>query len=203
MRGAAGDRMAGQVFTSAELAARLNSQADLLRTGEGGVTFCGGEPLAQAEFVAEVLDQLDNLDVVLDTSGYAEEADFRRVASKVNLLFFDLKLADPAQHRFHTGVDNARILQNLHLLDELGVPFVIRVPLIPGVTDTEANLSAIARLVGGMPGLRRVDLLPYNRAAGAKYAACGLTFKPTFDVSRELNLNTSCFKSEGIEVLVL
>ncbi|MBI5383532.1 MAG: radical SAM protein [Verrucomicrobia bacterium] len=203
LRSVAGDRVAGQVFTSAELAARLNGQANLLRTGEGGVTFSGGEPLAQAAFVAEVIDQLNNLHVVLDTSGHAEEAEFRAVASKVSLVYFDLKLVDAEQHRHHTGAGNERILQNLRVLSGLGVPFVIRVPLIPGVTDTEANLSSVARLVNGMPGLQRVDLLPYNRVAGAKYAACGLAFQPTYDESRTLNPNLACFASAGVEVRVL
>jgi pyruvate formate lyase activating enzyme len=203
LRGAAGDRVAGQVFSSAELAARINSQADLLRTGEGGVTFSGGEPLAQAEFVAEVTDQLDNLDVVLETSAHAGEAGFSLVARKCSLVFFDLKLADPDQHRRHTGTDNARILRNLRLLGGLGVPFVIRVPLIPGVTDTDANLSGIAGLIAGIPGLQRVDLLPYNRAAGAKYAACGLAFQPTFDESRPVECNTAPFEAAGVEVRIL
>jgi pyruvate formate lyase activating enzyme len=203
VRGAAGERVAGEVFTSAELAARLNSQADLLRAGEGGVTFSGGEPLAQAGFVAEVMDQLDSLHVVLDTSGHAEEAAFRLVASKASVVFFGLKLVDPDQHRHHTGANNARILQNLRVLGGLRVPFVIRVPLIPGVTDTEANLSGIVRLVAGMPGLQGVDLLPYNRAAGAKYAACGLTFQPSFDESRPLNPNAACLEPAGVTVRVL
>jgi pyruvate formate lyase activating enzyme len=203
MRGAGGERVAGQTFTSAELAARLNSQAEVLRAGGGGVTFSGGEPLAQAGFVAEVIDQLDKLHVVLDTSGYVDEADFRLVAGKSDLIFFDIKLVDPVQHRRHTGVDNARILHNLRVMEEMAVPFVIRVPLIPGVTDTAENLSGIARLAGGMRGLQHVDLLPFNRAAGAKYAACGLTFQPTFDVSRELSFDTSCFESAGIDVQVL
>jgi pyruvate formate lyase activating enzyme len=203
MRGAAGERLAGQVFTSAELAARLNSQGDLLRAGQGGVTFSGGEPLAQAEFVAEVIDQLDDIHVVLDTSGDAEEADFRLVASKAGLIYFDLKLIDPGQHRYHTGADNVRILKNLRLLGELDVPFVIRVPLVPGVTDTEANLSAISRLIAGMPGLQRVDLLPYNRAAGAKYAACALTFQPTFDEAQPVNPNLACLEPAGVKVRIL
>jgi pyruvate formate lyase activating enzyme len=203
MRGAAGERVAGQVFTSTELAARLNNQAGLLRAGEGGVTFSGGEPLAQAEFVAEVMDQLDNIHVVLDTSGHAEGAAFRLVASKASVVFLDLKLADPDQHRYHTGANNARILQNLRLLGGLGVPFVIRVPLIPGVTDTEANLSGIAHLIAGVPGLQRVDLLPYNRAAGAKYAACGQVFQPSFDQSRPSNPNAACLEPAGVEVRVL
>ena len=202
LRSAAGERVSGQAFTSTELAARLNSQAELLR-GEGGVTFSGGEPLAQAAFVAEVIDQLDDLHVVLDTSGYAEEPDFFAVASRADLVYFDVKLVDPEQHRRHTGASNERIHRNLRVLSGLGVPFVIRVPLIPGVTDTEANLSGIARLVAGMPGLRRVDLLPYNRAAGAKYAACGLKFQPTYDESRPVNPDTACFASAGIEVSVL
>ncbi len=203
LRGAAGERQAGRVFTSGALAARLNSQAELLRDGEGGVTFSGGEPLMQAAFVAEVMDQLDHLHVLIETSGYADEAGFRRVAGKANLVYFDLKLVDPAQHQRHTGVDNERILGNLRVLGNMGVPFVVRIPLIPGVTDTEANLSGLARLIAGMPGLLHVDLLPYNQAAGAKYAACGLVFQPAFDEGRSVNPHLDCFKSIGVEARVL
>jgi len=203
LRGNAGERLVGMSFSSQELADRLNCLADLLRTGEGGVTFSGGEPLVQADFVAEVIDQLDHLHVLLDTSGYAEESSFRKVAAKSQLVYFDLKLVDSGAHQTHTGASNAPILRNLHVLNELGVPFVIRVPLIPGVTDTEANLSAIARMVAEMPGLQGIDLLPYNKAAGAKYGACGMVFRPTFDASRELNVNLSCFKSAGLEVRVV
>ena len=65
------------------------------------------------------------------------------VAAKSQLVYFDLKLIDSVAHQAHTGVDNQPILRNLRVLNELGVPFVIRVPLIPGVTNTEANLSAL------------------------------------------------------------
>lgn len=203
MRSPAGERVAGARFTSAELAARLNSQSDLLRAGEGGVTFSGGEPLAQAEFVAEVIGQLDRLHIVLDTSGCADPEDFRRVAGKVDLVYFDLKLADPDEHRRHTGADNSRILRNLRALSESGVPFVARVPLIPGVTDTPENLSAIAGLIGGLPGLQRIDLLPYNRAAGAKYAACGLRYQPTFDPCKPVHAKIASLESAGVEVRIV
>jgi len=203
LRGSAGERLAGVSFTSQALADRLCSLAELLRVGEGGVTFSGGEPLAQADFVAEVIDQLDHLHVLLDTSGYADESSFRKVAARSQLVYFDLKLIDSVAHQAHTGVDNQPILRNLRVLNELGVPFVIRVPLIPGLTDTEANLSAIARTVAGMPGLQRIDLLPYNIAAGAKYAACGMAFQPTFDESEKSNINLSCFKSAGLKVRVV
>lgn len=203
IRGAAGERLAGEVFTSGELAARLNSQARLLRAAEGGVTFCGGEPLFQAGFVAEVIDQLPGLHILLDTSGHAPEADFAWVASRVNLVYFDLKLIDADKHRRHTGCGNEVILKNLKTLSTLNVPFVVRVPLIPGVTDTDANLSGIAQAVAGLRGLQRVDLLPYNHAAGAKYAACGLEFRPSFDPARAIRAGTRHFESAGISVRIL
>lgn len=203
IHGAAGDRVAGQHFTSGELALRLNSQAELMRVGEGGVSFCGGEPLFQADFLTEVIDQLSGIHLLLDTSGHASEKAFERVASKVDLVYFDLKLIDSQEHRRYTGDGNELILRNLRTLSEMNIPFVVRVPLVPGVTDTKANLSGIAKVVAGLPGLLRVDLLPYNRAAGAKYASCGLEFKPMFDEALAVNVNTSCFENVGVEVRIV
>ena len=202
MRSPVGERIAGKEYTAVELAELLNKQADILRANEGGVTFSGGEPLLQSEFVAQVIDLLDDVHVLLDTSGYASEADFRRVAERSDLVFFDLKLIDSAAHRRYTGVDNAPILRNLRVMSALSVPFVIRVPLIPGVTDTDANLAAIADTVRGLPGLARVDLLPYNKAAGAKYESVGMEFEPDYDETRELNVNTAIFQQANVPVRV-
>lgn len=203
MRGAAGDRMAGQIFTAAQLAGRINGLADLLRLGEGGVTFSGGEPLAQAEFVLDVMGRLGPVHILLDTSGFGPEHDFRMLASRSHLVFFDLKLIDAGAHLRHTGVSNDVILSNLRVLSQLSVPFVLRVPLVPGLTDTEENLSGIAQHVAGLPGLQHVDLLPYNKAAGAKYAACGLTFAPQFDEARPVRADTKCFAALGIDTRIL
>jgi pyruvate formate lyase activating enzyme len=79
---------------------------------------------------------------------------------------------------------------------------VIRVPLVPGVTDTDENLSAIAKISQNLRGLRQVDLLPYNKAAGGKYASLGKTFSPPYDESKPLNINTAYFKKLGVEVHV-
>jgi pyruvate formate lyase activating enzyme len=180
LRPATGERRVGRSTTSVELAALLNRQAPLLRDN-GGVTFSGGEPLMQAAFVADTIDRLDHLHVTLGTSGYATEGDFLQVARRCDLVLFDLKLADPDAHRRWTGADNGPILRNLAVLAALGTPFVVRVPLVPGVTDTDENLGAIASRVSRLPGHPRVELLPYNRAAGGKYAACGLEWHPEFD----------------------
>jgi pyruvate formate lyase activating enzyme len=202
MRSPHGERIAGRVYTSDELAEILNRQAAILTANEGGVTFSGGEPLLQAAFVAQVIDRLHGLHVLLDTSGYGSCRAFQLLLQRSQLVYFDLKLIDPALHRQFTGRDNARILQNLRLLSASGVPFVVRVPLVPGVTDSDENLRAIASTVCGLPGLIGVDLLPYNRAAGAKYAAAGRPFNPGFDETRPLNLNPFIFEAMGIKVRV-
>lgn len=202
LRSPAGERVVGREYTVEALSAMLNAQADVLRAAEGGVTFSGGEPLSQAPFVAQVIDRLANMHVLLDTSGYGTRADFRLLAPRCDLVYYDLKLMDSAMHRAYTGVDNGPILDNLHTLSRLGVPFVIRVPLIPGVTDTDENLTAIARTVRDLPSLIRVDLLPYNEAAGAKYRAAGMPFRPRFDEHRPLNIRTDLFETLGIPVQV-
>ncbi len=202
IRGPAGERVAGKEYSAEGLAALLRKQADILKANEGGITFSGGEPLLQSEFVAQVIARLDGIHVLLDTSGYASEADFRRVVERSNLVFFDLKVMDREGHLLHTGCDNDRILRNLQVMSEMGVPFVIRVPLVPGVTDTDDNLASIAEAVSGLPGLIRVDLLPYNKAAGAKYEYAGMHFKPQYDETRELNIHTALFERAGIPVTV-
>lgn len=197
---AAGERLAGRVWEAAELATLLNRQADLLRPNGGGVTFSGGEPLAQYEFLLAVLARLDHLDVVLDTSGYALPEVYAEVVSHCALVYQDLKLVDPAAHVRWTGADNAWILANIAQLPRLGVPFVLRVPLVPTVTDTPLNLRAIARLAEGLEGLVRVDLLPYHRAAGGKYSACGMDFVPDYPEDAPLNLDLTPFDHLGVPV---
>ena len=202
IRGLAGERLAGQEYTATELANLLNQQADIFRANEGGVTFSGGEPLMQAEFVAEVIDLLYGIHVLLDTSGYGQEQDFQDLVHRSDLVFFDLKLVDCVMHQHYTGCDNDLILNNLQILSASGKPFVIRVPLVPGVTDTDENLASIARMACGLPGLVRVDLLPYNKAAGSKYQYAGMEFKPDYDETRPLNINTMLFEQSGVKVCV-
>ena len=203
MKGSAGERKVGQSFTSAELAARLNCQAELLRIAGGGVTFSGGEALMQAEFVAETISQLERLHVTLDTSGYASQKDFRRVVGCCDYVLFDLKLADPHAHRRWTGVDNALILQNLCILAAMDIPFLVRIPLVPGVTDTDENLSGIAEIVHHLPRSVRVELLPFNSGARSKYAACNMLWRPGFDETAKTGPNLKWFSDLEIEAALL
>jgi pyruvate formate lyase activating enzyme len=202
MRSSTGARAVGRRYEAVELAELLSGQARILADNEGGVTFSGGEPLAQASFVAEVIDLLPATHIVLDTSGFGGKDAFMALARRADLVFFDLKIVDPVAHLRWTGQDNAPILRNLALLEQLGRPFVARVPLVPGVTDTNENLTAIASLVASNRMLVRVELLPYNRAAGGKYASCGKTFAPGFDEDRAPNADLDPFERAGIEARV-
>ena len=118
-------------------------------------------------------------------------------------MLFDLKLVDARLHRRYTGHGNAPILRNLHVLSESNRPYVVRVPLVPGVTDTPGNLAAIAATCRCLPGLLRVDLLPYNRAAGGKYGACGRRFVPSWDEALPVALDTAAFVRAGVPVRVV
>ena len=202
LRSPQGERVAGRSYGAAELAELLNRQAPVLR-GAGGVTFSGGEPLMQAAFVAAVIERLDGLHVALQTSGFAPEAEFRRVAAKTDFILLDLKLIDPAEHLRWTGAGNAPVLANLNQLRELPVPFVIRVPLVPGVTDTGHNLRGIAAALRGFPRLQGVELMPYNRAAGGKYAACGRDWQAAWDETVPVRTDLSPFLEEHIHARML
>ena len=161
--------VSGKEWSAEVLAAHLNQYEPLLKNG--GITFSGGEPLLQGEFVAETARML-KLHRALQTSGYAPEQIFRTVLSEMDYVLMDIKLADPVLHRQYTGVDNVPILRNYEILLASGIEHTIRVPLIPGVTDTEKNLRAIAQLTRNS----KVELMRYNPLAGAKYPMLGMEF---------------------------
>ena len=163
--------VSGREMTPQALAKKLLRNKPLYDMG-GGVTFSGGEPLLQSEFLCRVLDELHGVSVAIEASGYADEDVFRRVVGGMDLVYMDIKLADPEQHRKFTGVSNEKILRNLEILRTSGKRCVIRTPLIPGITDTPENLTAIEALIDGLPW----EQLPYNPLAGAKYAYLNMEF---------------------------
>lgn len=134
----------------------------------GGITFSGGEPLMQGEELLRLLQTVD-VHVAVETCGYAEEDLFKAVVKRMDYVMFDLKLADDRLHRQYTGVSNRRILQNLRHLRDSGTPYLLRTPLIPGITDTAENLQALAAIVGDDPW----QTLEYNPLTPAKYDKLG------------------------------
>ena len=176
-----GDEICGRKVEAADLAAELLKNREFFEMNGGGVTFTGGEPTMQADFLCEVLDLLHGVHKAIETCGYCSREVFQRVLDRVDLVLFDIKHTDPVAHKRWTRVDNAPILANLETLKRSGSPFVIRVPLIPGVNDSLENMEATRELVKDAPGLQRVELLRYHKTAGAKYAKVDMTYDPGFD----------------------
>ena len=138
----------------------------------GGVTFSGGEPLLQADFLAALLQasQARDLHTALDTCGFAPWQTLDRLRGDVDLFLYDLKLIDDARHRAYTGVSNVLILDNLEALARLGHNLLVRIPLIPGVNADGDNLAGIGRFLAALPRLTGVELLPYHSLGQDKYA---------------------------------
>ncbi len=141
----------------------------------GGVTFSGGEPLSQPEFLRALLaacrDQ--GLHTAVDTCGLAHQEDLLAVAALTDLFLYDLKFMDDAKHRHYTGVPNTLILENLRALGSAHGRIWLRVPIIPGINDDQAELEAAARFAATIPGLRQVNLLPFHRTGLPKARRLG------------------------------
>jgi pyruvate formate lyase activating enzyme len=131
----------------------------------GGVTFSGGEPLMQPEFLLALLEacRAEGIRTAVDTTCHASPQVVQRVAATADLFLCDIKHMNPERHRQYTGVDNDRILENIALLAQAGKEIFIRVPIIPGCNDDRANIEETAQFVQGLKTIRRIDILPYNR----------------------------------------
>lgn len=167
----------GVDWTAEALTDELMKNADIMAQSGGGVTFSGGEPLAQADFVLEVVRLIrerrpSGLTIALETSGFAEADTYRAVVSQMDFVYQDLKHWDADCFRRWCGGDLSVILRNVMWLKASGVRHVFRVPCIPGVNDSASDRAAFRKLAGSSS----VEFLPYNPAAGAKYPLLGRTY---------------------------
>lgn len=195
-------RLCGRAMTAEAVAEKIRPSLPVLQLNGGGVTFTGGEVLMQPDFVLAVRALLPEAHAAIETSGYAQPEVFQRVAKAMDLVIMDVKLTDPALHRRWTGVDNGPILRNLDWLKKSGIPFWIRIPLIPTVNDTEENMRRTAALLQGAARLERVELLPYHKTAGAKYAAAGMNYDPGFPTGQEPQIHLESFQEAKIPCVV-
>jgi pyruvate formate lyase activating enzyme len=168
----------GKVMTVDEVMAEVEKDRPFYENSGGGVTFSGGEPLLQIDFVKTLLVQCKKtgLHAVVDTAGNVPWETFAKVLPDVNLFLFDLKVLDEAKHRRLTGAGNHRILNNLKRLAGSGTEVWVRVPVIPGVNDTVAGMTQIAAWIAEVKGIKLTELLPFHRLGVAKYQSLGLPY---------------------------
>ncbi len=191
-------KIVGERWTAQALAKRLLKDRDVYEQSGGGVTFSGGEPLLQWKFVSEVISEMPGVHSAIETSGYAPDEVFRGAMEKCSLIMMDWKVTDPEKHMRYTGVSQDIILRHLDMLCEGTTPFVVRMPIIPQVNDTEDHFRFTAEKVKNAKALVRVDVLPYQRAAGAKYSMVGRRYAPEFDETGKPRFYTDLFQQNSI-----
>ena len=167
----------GRLMTVEEILREVMEDVDFYRESGGGVTVSGGEPLLQAEAVAELAKvlQAQGIPVLLDTAGCVPWSRFEAVLPYVDTVFFDWKTSDPAVMKERIGGDLALVKSNLARLLQTDKDIHVRIPLIPAINTTEEALTAIAADLREV-GAKTVALLPFHRLAVGKYEAMGLDY---------------------------
>jgi len=168
-------RLVGKRVTVEDLVTEVEKDLIFYEESGGGVTFSGGEPLHQPEFLTNLIDALKakRFHLALDTSGLAPWEVLNRIARKCDLILYDLKIMDDVKHRKYTGVSNRLILDNLKRLASLGKEIWVRIPFVPGVNDDDENIRRTADFLRPLPNIKRVSVLPYHKGGCEKYTNLG------------------------------
>ncbi len=161
----------GRKLSAEEVMEEIEKDRVFYEESGGGVTFSGGEPLAQLEFLNSVLDKCrkKGIHTVLDTCGYVSFDELAKIADKIDLFLYDFKLIDDKKHKEATGVSNKLILDNLKKLSVKGRKIVVRIPIIEGVNDDNENITETAKFIASLPGIKEISLLPYHKGGRQKY----------------------------------
>lgn len=161
----------GTRYSVEALADELCRDEPFFRTSGGGVTFSGGECLAQPEFAAALAGELHRrgISVYIDTCGFVSRQALDSVIPYADKFLYDIKAVDPAVHKVCTGQDNGLILENLRYLSQKGCRLEIRIPLVVGCNDGE--LDAMGQLLRDIPGIEKVKVLRYHALAASRYEA--------------------------------
>ena len=171
-------KLFGKKYSTDELLKVLVRDKDFYERSGGGLTVSGGEPMLQIRGLLELLSTVkkEGIHICLDTSGFAKNSDYQKIAPFVDLFLFDYKLTAKEEHIKYTGVSNELILENLDWLCTHGSKVALRCPIIPGINDNDTHYSAIAEISERYDGITEVDLMTYHDMAKGKTAQIGMPY---------------------------
>jgi len=172
-------QFAGMPMTVADVMQEIGKDSIFHDDSGGGVTFSGGEPLLQPEFLLALLRtcRQAGIHTAVDTCGLAKQSTLLQVVALADLVLFDLKILDDSSHRKYTGVSNHLILENLREVSRNHANVWLRVPLIPGINDASAELLRMAQFAASLSTIRQVNLLPYHRTGVQKFERFGRDYR--------------------------
>jgi pyruvate formate lyase activating enzyme len=170
--------MIGEKLTTEEVIKEIEKDLIFYEESGGGVTFSGGEPLEQSEFLEGLLNgcREKKIHTAVDTSGYISWGILNKIHSKVDLFLYDLKIINSERHKKYTSVPNEIILENLKKLSSIHNNIFVRFPVIPGINDDYQNIRKIGEFLSSLE-IAQVNLLPYHYIGKDKYRRLGRTYK--------------------------
>ncbi len=197
----------GREITAINLLKEIEKDRVFYEQSGGGVTFSGGEPMSQVEFLAEMLQlcKRNKISTAVDTSGYAPFEFFKKIYDLTDLFLYDLKIMDNDLHQHFTGVSNKLILDNLTKLADMGNKIIARIPVIPGVTDSKDNFDNIVKFLVPLKNITEICLLPYNKLGEDKRERFGLSNnlgKLSIQENEEMNRLADIFDSSRFRVKI-
>ena len=185
----------GYTISPEKLIGEFRKEQVFMDESGGGVTFSGGEPLMQPEFMAESLSlcKREKYHTAVDTSGFVAWDTFEKIIPYTDLFLYDLKLIDDELHKKYTGVSNKLVLENLSRLLKEKQNVRIRMPMIQGISFTRENIEQSISFLKNLPAaIAGVDLLPYHNIASHKYKR--------FNIADRLEIKESLPKDKLYEV---
>ncbi|NVO11674.1 MAG: glycyl-radical enzyme activating protein [Bacteroidales bacterium] len=161
-----------------EVIQEVEKDISIFDESKGGVTFSGGEPLSQPEFLRDLLKacKAKEIHTAVDTSGFASQLVMESIIPLTDLFLFDIKHISEDEHKKYTGVSNSSIFKNLDLIAKSNKKVIIRIPLIQNITDTGENLKLLREVIRKYPSIERVDILPFHNIAKIKYERFGKNY---------------------------
>jgi pyruvate formate lyase activating enzyme len=204
-----GNEEVGKYYSIVDVLEILDKDRIFLQQSNGGVTFSGGEPMMQFEFLLEALKacKTNGYNTAVDTSGYASPECYKAIMPFTDIFLFDIKHLDDSKHLEFTGVSNIGIQENLKMIVRSGKNIMVRIPVIPGKNDDAENLAGVRELLAGMKceNLKKINLLPFHRIGASKYKKFNLPYRmndteqPSPERMRELK---KFFAETGIKVKI-
>lgn len=201
--------VAGRYYSPENIVEILEKERVFIDQSGGGVTFSGGEPLLQTEFLLETLRlcKSKGYHTAVDTSGYALLKDINSIMPYTDLFLFDIKHLDNEEHIRLTGVSNIQILSNLGLVLASGKEVMIRIPVIPGYNDDPDHMERLKFYISGIktPALKKICLLPYHKTGSSKYESLKIHYRigdvtpPSNEKMKELKF---FFQESGVNVRI-
>jgi pyruvate formate lyase activating enzyme len=204
-----GNEEVGIYYSVSDILTILDKERIFFQQSQGGVTFSGGEPMMQFEFLLEALKvcKANGYQTAVDTSGYSSPENYEAVMPFTDLFLFDIKHLDNSKHLEYTGVSNFGILDNLRMILKNGKDIMVRIPVIPGINDDQGNLTDLRNLIAELKckNLKKINLLPFHRIGKSKYKKFNLPYRmndteqPSPERMRELK---DFFEGTGIKVKI-